>query len=195
MSCRRRPSRGRSAMFDRRSGLARGLQSGAALHLLSKGQMDMSSWRASGHSPRRFRAALVSSLVAAAVVVTSGCMCGASAVPTHEQGKGAVVEADGTVVYEHTTIGDSVKFDIPVRDTADVSETLMSARITGADADAFDVHATFPIDMPAGKTVHVEVTFHPTKTGEATAELVIETQAMGPSPIELTGVGIEPRAN
>lgn len=151
----------------------------------------MSSLRVLGHLSRRFRAALVTSLFVVAGVVTSGCMCGASAVPTHAKGKGAVVEADGTVVYDRTTVGESKSFDIPVRDTADVSETLVSAKIMGPDADAFDVHAAFPIDMPAGRTVHVEVTFHPTKSGEAIAELVIETEAMGPSPIELNGVGVD----
>jgi hypothetical protein len=136
----------------------------------------------------------LAALAAATSVASVGCVgfgCGAGPVPGN--GKGAKVTAAGVVVYDKTQVGDSVSFDIPVKDTADVDETLMSASIAGADADAFEIEAAFPIDMPAGEKVHVKVTFHPNKSGEAAAELTIQTEEMGPSPaIELRGVGLDP---
>ena len=129
-------------------------------------------------------------------VSMAGCMCGAAAVPTSEKGKGAIVDHDGVVVYDQTPVGETVSFEIPVKDTADVDETIVSASITGEDADAFEIHARFPMDMPGGETVHVEVEFHPTKSGKASAELLIQTRDMGVSPaIELTGVGVDEGGN
>lgn len=142
----------------------------------------------------RLRALLALAAVSvAASVACTGCIgvasCGASPVPD-QQGAGARVDADGVVVYDKLPIGDSVTFAIPVKDTADVDETLIAASISGADADAFDVEATFPIDMPAGKSVQVSVTFHPNRSGAISAELLIETKDMGVSQaIELRGTG------
>jgi hypothetical protein len=82
--------------------------------------------------------------------------------------------------------GDSVTFDVPIHDTADVDETLLGATVGGADADQFEVHAKFPMDMPAGNVVHIEVEFHPTRTGSFDAELLVQTQAMGVGPIDIT---------
>jgi hypothetical protein len=125
--------------------------------------------------------------LAAASTLLAGCLCGASAVPTKDDGGGAKVNSDGVVVFDKTEIGDSVTFKVPLHDTADVDETLMGATIGGADADSFELHARFPIDMAAGSVVHLEVEFHPTHAGKLDAELMVQTKEMGVSPIEMTG--------
>ncbi|HVY45479.1 MAG TPA: hypothetical protein VHB21_06345 [Minicystis sp.] len=136
--------------------------------------------------------AVVLLAVVGASACLSGCIgfgCGAGPVPTQKHaGDTATVDRDGVVVYDPTDVGDAKRFAIPVKDTADVDEVLVGATVAGEDADAFEVRATFPIDMPAGATVHVEVEFHPKRAGTASAELLIQTQDMGVSPaIDLTG--------
>jgi hypothetical protein len=97
---------------------------------------------------------------------------------------------DGAVTFDAVAVGQSEALTVPFEDSVDTSETITSATITGPDAADFEVVSTFPIAVPAGGQATVRIRFAPTHTGSSSATLVLDTQGMGPSPVELTGTGV-----
>ncbi len=117
----------------------------------------------------------------AAALQAMGCFaCGMAAAPSANV-------VNGVVTFDPTAVGDSEMLNVNFHDTADVTETITSASISGADADAFQVFTTFPSTVPAGTQIMVEIEFTPTHSGPSSATLTLNTQAMGPSPIQLEG--------
>ncbi len=134
-------------------------------------------------------------LAATIVVGAAGCYlgCGVSPVPTHAPDGGTVtgaVDENGVVTFTAIPVGSSEAFSIPVKDTADTDETIMSAGLSGTGRANFVVLTTFPLFLPAGQTVMVEVQFTPDTPTVSEAELVLQTEKMGPSPMHLTGTGL-----
>jgi hypothetical protein len=123
-------------------------------------------------------------LVAVALTCAAGCSCGVGAVPS--SGTTATVASDGTVVFDAIAVGNSESFSIPVKESADTDETIVMASTSGA----FTVLSTFPIYVPRGTTVNVDVAFAPEARGRATADLVLATAKMGSSHVALAGDGI-----
>ncbi len=120
--------------------------------------------------------------VVAVALVQVGCSCGVgpSAGPNND---------DGVVTFPPVTVGSSQQLQVPFQDSADTDETIDGATITGPDAAAFTVVAKYPIPLPAGTQVTLEIQFTPTHTGSASATLTLQTQNMGPSPVQLAGTG------
>jgi hypothetical protein len=125
-------------------------------------------------------------VVVAAAVHTIGCIgggCGVGPAPGPNN-------QNGTVTFDAEKVGASEELPVPFEDSADVTDTITSATITGPDAAAFEVISTFPMTVPAGTQVMVGIRFAPEHAGSSTATLVLETQMMGPSPVDLEGTGI-----
>jgi hypothetical protein len=124
-------------------------------------------------------------LVVATAVHTMGCGliggCGVGPAPGPDN-------QDGTVTFD-AAVGASQELPVPFQDSADVTDTITSASLTGPDAAAFEVLSTFPMTIPAGTQVTVKIRFAPEHTGDSTATLVLETEMMGPSSIDLDGTG------
>jgi hypothetical protein len=98
---------------------------------------------------------------------------------------------NGAVIFNPVALGSSEELSIPLQDSdPSAHETLTGATVTGADAAAFQVISTFPIDIPAGSQAPVRLRFTPTHEGPASATLTVDTQEMGPSPVQLQGTGI-----
>jgi len=100
------------------------------------------------------------------------------------------VMPDGTVQFPATQVGHAQVLTIPMQDSANVDETITSATLTGTDASSFVVLTTFPLHVPAGTAVDVTVEFVPSSPGTSSATLVLQTAAMGPSPVDLEGDGV-----
>ena len=128
-------------------------------------------------------------LCAVAMFGGVGC-CGVSADPTTTANGTAVVDSGGTVHFKGIQVGTVESFAIPVRETADTSETLVSATLTGSGAASFQVLSNFPIDVPDGQDVTVDVQFAPTGDDTFDAELLLQTAKMGTSQIPLVGIGL-----
>jgi hypothetical protein len=124
-------------------------------------------------------------MVVAAAFHTIGCGCGVGPAP------GDHVD-NGVVTFDSVALGSSEQLTLPFQDSADTAETIMSATITGPDAAAFQVITPFPVPVPAGGTASLEIQFAPTHAGKASATLTLNTQAMGPSPVQLQGTGESP---
>jgi hypothetical protein len=103
---------------------------------------------------------------------------------------GGQISDAGVVEFAPTVLGATTHFTIPVKDTADVDETLLGASFSGPDAAAFQVVATFPIPIPAGTPITLEIEFTPTLAGSSSATLDLQTADMGVSPIEIEGTGV-----
>jgi hypothetical protein len=122
-----------------------------------------------------------------------GCLgpgdgCGVGAVPTMgDAGTAASVSADGVVTFQTIPAGTSEDFQVTVRDSANTDETILSATLVGAGADAFKVVAKFPVYVPAGHGVPIDVQFVPPSASTFYAQLVLQTANMGPSPVSLVG--------
>jgi hypothetical protein len=149
-------------------------------------------------TPRRSRPTLRACLALFAAVVLpiaalqTGCIggCGIGAVSDAPDGgtSGATV-SNGEVTFEATHVSSSATIELPVKDSADVHETILGASFSGPDAAAFRVVGTYPIDVPAGHSVLLQVTFAPTHVGPASATLMVQTEEMGVSPIQVSGTG------
>ena len=121
-----------------------------------------------------------------------GC-CGISAVHTPADAGGpaaATVTESGVVLFTPETVGTQVLFDLPVHESADTDETILSASLQGAAEDSFAVLSPFPFLVPDGEEVFVRVQFAPKSVGTLTAELRLETEKMGVSTIPLSGTGL-----
>jgi hypothetical protein len=127
----------------------------------------------------------LSAIMVTAAFHTIGC-CGVAAAPDANV-------VNGVVTFDPVVLGASEQLPIPFMETkSDTSETILSATISGPDADAFQVMTTFPLAVPANEDVSVQILFTPTHAGNASATLVLNTQAMGPSPVQLAGTGESP---
>ncbi len=111
-----------------------------------------------------------------------GCGCGVLPAPGPNSD-------DGVVTFDSVAVGSSQQLEIPFEDSTDTDETIESVSITGPDAAAFTVVATYPIPLPAGSKVSLEIQFAPTHAGAASATLTLQTENMGPSPVQLAGTG------
>ena len=132
--------------------------------------------------------AALATMTMIAAVHAMGCIgggCGVAPVPGPNSDNGAVT-------FDDVTVGKAQRLSVPFQDSADVDETITGASITGPEAAEFTVVSTFPIAVPAGAQASVELEFVPKHSGSATATLVLETQGMGPSPVDLTGTGVAP---
>lgn len=98
----------------------------------------------------------------------------------------------GTVVFGDVSLGQSSRLQVPVKDSADVSETILGASIAGENAAAFSVTATFPMVIPAGTQATLDIQFAPTFAGTESATLELETEEMGTSQVPLLGTGVAP---
>ena len=110
--------------------------------------------------------------------------CGVN--PIQSSGDTADVAADGTVIFKPIAVGQSATFAMPAKESADTDETLVSVRATGA----FQVVSSFPMYVPKGETVHIDVVFAPTAAGETTGELTLDTAKMGSMHVALKGTGL-----
>ncbi len=123
----------------------------------------------------------------------NGYGCGVGPIPdyqpSNDAGAGEITDA-GVVEFDATELGATVSFTIPVKDSVDESETLLSASFTGPQAAAFAVTSSFPIPVPAGEQVSLKLQFTPMVVGTNSAKLVLQTQDMGVSPIPIQGVGV-----
>jgi hypothetical protein len=109
----------------------------------------------------------------------TGCGVGPAAGPNNQ---------NGTVTFDALALGSSEDLVVPLQDSNPAaSETLMGASFTGPDAAAFEVISTFPIPIAAGAQVNVQIRFSPTHEGSSSATLVLDTEDMGLSPVELQG--------
>jgi hypothetical protein len=113
--------------------------------------------------------------------------CGVA--PVFGQDGGAAYVSDaGVVTFEPVPPGTAEVFQVAVKDSANVSETITSATLTGSGTDAFQVLSSFPIPVPAGQQAFVTVSFRPPFGGTYSATLVLQTANMGPSLVELSGM-------
>jgi hypothetical protein len=121
-------------------------------------------------------------LAAVAVVAAQlvGCSCGVG--PSNGPDN-----HNRTVTFTSVPVGSTQQLQVPFQDSADTDEIIMGATITGTDAPAFSVIATYPIPLPAGTQVELTIQFAPTHNGTSTATLVLQTENMGPSPVQLSG--------
>lgn len=110
-----------------------------------------------------------------------GC-CGVGPDPDYSN-----VNDEGAVQFDPTTVGATETLSIPIEDSADVDETITSAKLVGPNASEFRIASTFPIFVPAGTSVQVDVVFAPTDAGHAAATIEFQTEMMGPSPVDLVG--------
>ena len=96
---------------------------------------------------------------------------------------------NGVVTFDPTNVGGSEMLEIDFQDTADVTETITSASISGADASAFQVYTTFPSTVPAGTQVMVEIQFTPDPLGPLVGHPDPRDPGDGPLPHPAPGRG------
>lgn len=122
-----------------------------------------------------------------ALLGLADCGCGVGADPGGARSSAGVVQADGSVHFTAIAPGTVESFPIPVRESADTTETIQSASVTGSAADSFQILSQFPIDVPKGQDVTVEVQFNPVAAGTFVAALMLQTAKMGTSQVLLFG--------
>lgn len=135
---------------------------------------------------------LAQRLVLGAIVLlgAGGCSCGVGADPGGPTSTAGAVAADGSVHFTAIEHGTTESFPIPVKESADTTETIQSASLTGSAAASFEILSHLPIAVPNGQDVAVEVQFTPTSAGTFEAQLMLQTAKMGTSQISLVGIGL-----
>jgi hypothetical protein len=135
--------------------------------------------------------ALVTAVLSLPLVLSSGCGfgCGVAPDPTAMPDGGAATASieNGVVTFTPTLAGTVVSFAIPIKDTADMDETISGARLDGPNAADFSITATVPMFVPAGQAVQFEIQFAPREGGPKTAQLLLQTEGMGVSTVQLAG--------
>jgi hypothetical protein len=76
--------------------------------------------------------------------------------------------------------GTTEAFAIPVKETADTSETIQDASLIGGAAASFKVLFYFPIAVPNGQDVTIEVQFASSNLPTFEAELMLQTARWAP---------------
>ena len=110
-----------------------------------------------------------------------GCGVGPSPGPNNQ---------NGVVTFDTVAVGSSQQLPVSFQDSnPSATETITGVTISGPDAAAFQVVSTFPIQVAAGAQVTVEIKFAPTHVGSSSATLVLDTEEMGPSPVQVEGTG------
>lgn len=127
---------------------------------------------------------------AIALLGAGGCGCGVGADPDGAKSSAGVVQADGSVHFAPIERGTTESFPIPVKESADTTETIQGASVAGSAAAAFKILSPMPIQVPNGQDVLVEVQFAPTSPGTFEAELMLQTAKMGTSKISIVGTGL-----
>jgi hypothetical protein len=138
------------------------------------------------------RLALAAAVVLPIAATQIGCGgCGMAAVPDGPDGGplGAHVGPNGVVVFDPTPVGTSTTIEQSVKDTANTHERILGASFSGPDAADFVVVGSYPIDVPAGTSVSLQVSFTPSHVGTSNATLMVQTEDMGVSPIQVSGTG------
>ncbi len=120
----------------------------------------------------------------------ANCSCGVGADPDGTSNAAGSVSSDGSVHFTTIRSGTAESFPIPVKESADTSETIESASVSGSGAAAFQIVSQFPIDVPNGRDATVEVKFAPSAAGTFEAVLLLETAKMGTSQISLAGTSL-----
>ena len=122
--------------------------------------------------------------------VDDDASCGVG--PSLEQDGGVAVVGDsGVVTFTSVQVGEAADFIVSVQDSADVSETILGATVTGPGESAFTVTSTLPIAVPAGQPVQIGVRFDPPTVASFTAQLQLQTMKMGVSTITLQAAGVQ----
>jgi hypothetical protein len=117
---------------------------------------------------------------------------GCGVAPTLDQDGGVAVVGDsGVVTLPSVQVGQTADFVVSLEDSADVSETILGATLTGPGASAFTVTSTLPIAVPAGQPVQVGIRFVPSTVETFTAQLQLQTMKMGVSTVTLEAAGVE----
>lgn len=125
----------------------------------------------------------------ASPVFNDDAPCGVA--PSLDQDGGVAVVGDaGVVTFTSVQVGQAADFIVSVKDTADVSETILSGTVTGMGASAFTITSTWPLDVPAGQPVQVGIRFVPPTVASFTAQLQLQTMKMGVSTITLEAAGV-----
>ena len=132
---------------------------------------------------------VLGAIATVALVGLGGCGCGVGADPDGASNAAGVVEADGRVRFTPIARGSTATFPIPIKESADTSETIQGVSVIGSGAAAFKVLTAMPVNVPNGQNVPLEVQFAPTSAGTFEAELVLQTAKMGSSQISLIGTG------
>jgi hypothetical protein len=136
----------------------------------------------------RLAAVTLVAALAAASTHLIGCIGGGCGVGPVE---GPNVQ-DGAVTFDDVPVGSAQQLPVAFQDSADTNETITGATLSGANASEFKVISAFPMAVPAGQQVTVQIEFAPTVEGAASATLTLETEKMGPSPVQLAGNGVAP---
>ncbi len=118
--------------------------------------------------------------------------CAAAADPDGASNAAGIVASDGSVHFTTIPSGGMESFPIPVQESADTNETIVSASLTGSGASSFQIQSQFPLALPNGQDVAVEVEFAPTAVVTVDAALLLETAKMGTSQILLFGTASQP---
>jgi len=130
------------------------------------------------------RLVLAAAVVLPVAATQFGCSCGMGP----DGGSGAAhVDASGALVFDRLPVGETAIFHLTVKDSANVHERILGASFSGLNAGEFAVTGTYPIDVPAGTSVTLDVSFVPTMAGQAQATLLVQTEDMGISPIQVSG--------
>ena len=121
--------------------------------------------------------------------------CGINFIPgyqaTNDAGENVVEISDaGVVEFAASELGAAVRLAIPVKNSFDVNETILGASFSGPQAGAFQVTSAFPLPVPAGTEVNLQLVFTPTVVGVNSAKLALQTEDMGISPIDVEGTGV-----
>ena len=140
------------------------------------------------------RLVLAAAIVLPTAALEVGCGgCGIGAVPDSPPDGGPVaaqVDGSGALIFQPTPVGTSSTFELRVKDSAYTHETILGATFSGPGAADFTVVGGYPIEVPAGAMVTLQVSFTPTQVGEVAATLMVQTRDMGVSPITVTGSGV-----
>ena len=129
--------------------------------------------------------------MASAAAAAAGLLSNAGCIPFGCGGR-AVESAhvvNGVITFDPLPVGLSEEYEIPFDDSVGEAETFTGASFTGPGAADFTVLTPFPVDIPKGGTVYLDIQFKPSASGMVAATLTLDTMMMGPSPVQITGVG------
>lgn len=144
-------------------------------------------WEARNFGWQWLRLAFAASLV----LGLADCSCGVGADSGAPPSDAGTIASDGSAHFTTIASGATETFPIPVKESADTNETIVSASLSGSGAAAFQILAQFPLQVPEGQDVPVNVQFAPTAAGVFEAQLLLQTAKMGTSQISLVGTATE----
>jgi Abnormal spindle-like microcephaly-assoc'd, ASPM-SPD-2-Hydin/HYDIN/CFA65/VesB-like, Ig-like domain/K319L-like, PKD domain len=103
--------------------------------------------------------------------------------------------APATLTFGNQQVGTTVTATVTVTNTGNATLTISSATLSGAQKDDFSFSpSTFPLNISAGSSTTVSVSFKPTAEGARSASLSISDNATGsPHSLSLSGTGTMPK--